>query len=165
MRDMVCLIPMTEDVFKAYVERGTISYAEENVKAGYWLAAEALGKSRQAYEKLLPEGIATEGHYLYSIEEVEHGREVGILWLAVRRGTARPSGFVYDLCIDERFRRRGYATQAMRVLEGKARELGLEAIALHVFTHNPAAVGLYKNLGYDVRSINMVKELSLGGEG
>ena len=165
MRDVVCLIPMTEDGFNAYIERGTINYAEENARAGYWPTAEALGKSHQAYEKLLPEGMATEGHYFYSIEEVKHGRKVGILWLAVRRGTARPSGFVYDLSIDERFRRRGYATQAMRVLEGKARELGLEAIALHVFTHNPAAVGLYKNLGYDVKSINMVKELSLGGEG
>ena len=165
MRDMVCLIPMTEDAFKAYMKRGTINYAEENVKAGYWPPAEALGKSHQAYEKLLPEGMATEGHYFYNIEEMKRGQKVGILWLAVRCGTARPSGFVYDLSIDKRFRRRGYATQAMRVLEGKARELGLESIALHVFTHNPAAIGLYESLGYDIKSINMVKELSLGGEG
>ncbi len=135
------------------------------MKAGYWSPDEALKKSREAREKLLPEGTATEGHHFYSIEEVEHGQKVGILWLAVRCGTARPSGVVYDLFIDEHFRRRGYATQAMRALEGKARELVLKAIALHVFTHNTAAIGLYENIGYEVKSMNMVKELFFGGRG
>jgi ribosomal protein S18 acetylase RimI-like enzyme len=38
--------------------------------------------------------------------------------------------------------------------------LGIKTIGLHVFTHNPAALQLYKGLGYEITSQNMVKQLS-----
>ena len=165
MEGTVRLTALTEDEFQAYMADGIARFAEGKLKAGSWSPGEALEKSRGVHEKLLPEGMATEGHHFYSIQETQHGQKVGILWLAVRCETARSLGFVYDLFIDTRFRRRGYATQAMRALEGKARELGVEAIALHVFTHNPAAIGLYEKLGYEAKSMNMVKQLSSCGGG
>ncbi len=61
--------------------------------------------------------------------------------------------------IYEDYRRRGYATQALRAIEEKARELGLNNIALHVFGHNDGARVLYEKVGYVVTDFIMAKDL------
>ena len=160
MNSEVRLIPMTEEEFKRFLERELAEYAQENVKAGYWSESEALAKSRESHQRLLPEGLATPNHYLFNIQNAVTGDPVGVLWLFANVAAARPSGFIYDLFIEEEFRRRGYARQAMLAVEDKARELGLASIGLHVFAHNTSAKPLYDQLGYQVRSYNMIKELS-----
>ena len=157
---MVRLVPMTEEEFRAFLERDVKGYAEQNVKAGYWSESQALEKSRQEHERLLPEGLASKDHYLLTIEEVEHGEKVGMVWLSVDRQSSVPFGFIFDLYIAEAFRRRGYARQAMLKLEEKARELGLKKLSLHVFAHDEEARALYEKLGYRVSSLNMLKELA-----
>jgi RimJ/RimL family protein N-acetyltransferase len=70
-----------------------------------------------------------------------------------------PCAFIYDIEIYEPFRRRGYASQALLAAEDKARELGLKAIALHVFGYNTGARALYDKLGYRVTDLTMAKDL------
>lgn len=160
MSSEIRLAPMTEEEFKRFLEREIADYAQENVKAGYWSESEALDKSREKHQSLLPDGLATPNHYLFHIQNTVTGDRVGVLWLFANVTAARPSGFIYDLLIEEEFRRRGYARQAMLAVEEKARELGLGSIGLHVFAHNPSAKALYDQLGYQVRSVNMIKDLS-----
>jgi GNAT superfamily N-acetyltransferase len=62
--------------------------------------------------------------------------------------------------LDEARRGQGYGKQAMLAIEAVAKDLGIETIGLHVFAHNPAAMQLYKGLGYEPTSQNMVKHLS-----
>lgn len=155
---MVHLVPMTRSEFEAFLERDTREYAEENVKAGYWAEAEALEKSRQEHEKLLPDGLKTKNNHLFTIYDAENA--VGMIWMRANLDSPRPSGFIFDLFIEERFRHKGYATQAMLELEGVARQLGLRQLALHVFAHNQIARRLYEKLDYQVSSLNMMKELS-----
>ena len=159
MNPNVRLSPMTDDDFKTYLEHDIVRYAQENVKAGYWSEAEALDRSRQAHQRLLPEGQATKDHYFFRIEDIETKDRIGALWLSVDHTSARAVGFIYDLFVDEPFRRKGYAHQAMLALEDTAKELGLETLALHVFAHNRAARALYEQLGYELKSLNMTKEL------
>ena len=71
-----------------------------------------------------------------------------------------PSDFIYYLEIEEPFRRQGLASQASLALEEKTKELGLAALFLHVFAHNPPAQALYSKLGYKVTSLNMMKRLN-----
>jgi ribosomal protein S18 acetylase RimI-like enzyme len=156
---MVRLVPMTPDEFNAFLERDIAQYAAEKLKAGNWSSAEALQRSRDEHYQLLPQGLATPGHHLFTIRDDDIGQGVGTLWLAEQRGWAKPTGFIYDLYIDERFRRRGYASRAMLALEEKAVELGLDTLALHVFGHNHAARVLYEHLGYEIMNINMAKSL------
>ncbi|HEY5118134.1 MAG TPA: GNAT family N-acetyltransferase, partial [Anaerolineales bacterium] len=134
--------------------------AEEDIKAGYWSASEAMEKSRSAHAKLLPEGLTTPDQYLFSIREPVCGEPVGTIWLSADTESAMPSGFIYDLFIYEPFRRKGFATGAMLAIEVKARELGLKVIHLHVFAHNPAAKSLYDKLGYGAVGTNMAKPLT-----
>ena len=154
----VGLVPMTQQEFEAFLERDIVQYAEEKVRAGYWTEAEALEKSRLENAQLLPEGLATPDHHLFTIQSAA-GQAVGAVWLKADLASARPSGFIYDLEIYEPYRRRGYAQQAMLKLEDAARGLGLRQLGLHVFAHNEAAQSLYERLGYRVSSLNMLKDL------
>lgn len=160
---MVQLLPMTEEEFKDFLARDIKEYAEENVKAGYWAETEALEKSRREHEQLLPNGPATKDHYLFTIVS-ETGNKVGLIWLRVQLESPVPSGFIFNLYIDEAFRRKGYARQAMLELEKYAEKLGLKKLTLHVFAHNAGARMLYDQLDYKIGSLNMTKELSSAHE-
>jgi len=156
---MVRLIPMTEDEFQAYYTGAVEEYAEEHVKSGNWQPSEALEKSEKEYRHYLPNGVASPNQYLFSIEDTESGAKVGMIWFELREQAQHRSAFIYDFRIDEAFRRRGYGRQTLSALEEKAKELGIETIALHVFGHNQAAVALYQKSGYEITNLHMAKKL------
>jgi ribosomal protein S18 acetylase RimI-like enzyme len=62
--------------------------------------------------------------------------------------------------VHERFRRRGYASRILELVEDKARELGAGKVELHVFGHNLGARALYEKLGYTATSIFMAKPVN-----
>jgi len=157
---MIHLIPMQENELPAYLAKAIPNYAAQNIKAGYWSEKDGLEKSRETFERLLPDGVSTKDQYIYTVQDPETDQAVGIIWLNARTDTPNPIGFIYDIVIDEAVRRKGFGKQAMLAIEDKARELGLESIALHVFFHNTTAVGLYEKIGYKTRSLNMIKDLS-----
>lgn len=157
---MVLLVPMNEEQFAVWREAIVKHYAEDKVKAGSWSADRALELSEADHRKLLPDGLATRDHYLFSIQDDGAGKQVGVLWLAVKDWGAGPLAFVFDLEVFEEFRRRGFAREAMLAAEEEAKKLGLDTIALHVFGSNHGARALYDKLGYEVTDINMSKRLS-----
>jgi len=151
------LIPMTQPEFEAFLARVIPGYAADNVRAGYWSESEALEKSREATERLLPKGLHTGNHYLYSLYDGDN--PVGMIWMRVDLESPIKNGFIFDLHVDENFRGKGYGKQAMSLIEEKARELGLKSIGLHVFAVNTVARNLYESVGYEVSSLNMTKKL------
>jgi RimJ/RimL family protein N-acetyltransferase len=157
---MVQLMAMTESEYQQWLEIIVLNYAQEHVEAGSWTAEVALQKSREEMTQLLPEGIQTKDQYLYKIVTADERQKVGVLWFAkVQRPGGKPQAFVYDIEIDEPFRRHGYASQAFAELEKEARALGLVKIGLHVFGHNQAARTMYEKLGYQTTNIQMAKLL------
>ena len=157
---MVRLVPMSDIEYQAYLALAVRDYADEKVAAGNWQPAEALERSAQEFQKLLPDGVATQGNYLFKIEDQSLAAIVGMIWLArIMQGT-HPIMFIYDFRIDEPFRRKGYGEQAMRAAEEQAKVLGFDTIALHVFGHNHAARALYEKMGYEITNINMAKQLT-----
>jgi len=146
---------MDENDFGPFMERLIQGYAEENVRAGRWSKEEGLVEARKETQKLLPNGRETPNHLLFSIIAGSANEKVGALWLAIEpRG-----GFVYDLLIFEPYRRRGYAEEAMILLEEVARGKGAEKISLHVFGDNAGARRLYTKLGYAETNVVMSKSL------
>ena len=154
---MPILLPMTQPEYEAFVERAIPEYAADNVRAGYWSASEALEKSREGYEKLLPKGLQTENHYLYTLYDVDQA--VGMIWIRADLQSPIKNGFIFELYVDEKFRGKGYGKQAILLIEEKARELGLKSLGLHVFAVNNVARNLYESVGYEVSSLNMTKKL------
>ena len=149
---------MTVEEFDAWLPVAIAGYAEEHVASGRWSKKEALERSRKEHETLLPDGIRSPRHHLWTLRRKAGGERVGLLWMAVVEDAPRHA-FVYNLEIDPDFRRRGYAEQAMRKLEEEVRRLGLDTIRLHVFGHNAAARPVYEKLGYEPTNIIMAKRL------
>ena len=163
---MTVLTPMTATGFAAYLQSSITGYAEENVAAGRWPAEGAQERSRQEFETLLPNGLATPDHHLFEIREgpADDSAVVGFLWFAIEatRGlrSAAGSAFVYDVGIAPAWQRRGHATRAFVALEGLVQSLGVHRIGLHVFGHNSGAQALYARLGYGVTGLNLLKLLT-----
>ncbi len=134
------------------------------VRSGTWAQEDAPRRARETFDNLLPHGLHTADHYLYTLVAEEEAQPVGLLWFALIRRGPRPEAFIYDIRVDAAFRRRGYATQALQALEERARALGGERIGLHVFAHNKAARALYEKLGYRVTSLWMAKETPPEGD-
>lgn len=156
---MITLISMEAVDFQHYLEVSIREYGEEHVRAGNWQPSEALERSLKEFEQLLPNGLSTENNYIYTIFEDETREKVGVVWFAVFKNRAVPRAFVYDFRIEEQHRRKGYATQALARLDERVRGLGIPSIGLHVFAHNQAARELYEKAGYQVMSLNMLKNL------
>ncbi|HVF24423.1 MAG TPA: GNAT family N-acetyltransferase [Anaerolineales bacterium] len=154
---MPTLIPMTQPEYEAFVERAIPEYAADNVRAGYWSESEALEKSREGYEKLLPNGLQTENQFLYTLYDASQA--VGMIWIRADLQSPVKNGFIFELHVDEKFRGKGYGKQAMLLIEEKARELGLKSLGLHVFAVNNIARNSYESVGYEVSSLNMAKKL------
>ncbi len=156
------LVPMTEAEFSAYADEAVPAYAAEKVAAGQWAPDEALALSRRSLAELLPQGLRTPDHHLYTVRDGE-GVAVGVLWMAVQARAGVRIAYVYDVAIRAGHRRRGHAQRAFAALEEEARALGLGGVALHVFGHNTAAQALYAALGYRPTNINLYKPLAPAG--
>jgi ribosomal protein S18 acetylase RimI-like enzyme len=159
---MVILQPIAVDAFPAFFDQAVAFYAEQNVAAGRFSESDALALSRTDTQKLLPDGIATPGQFFFDVMAVGTTGSVGHLWLAsMPRGSSRVM-FVCQILVKPEHRRKGYARAALLAAEQLALEQGLSGIALHVFAHNTQAQALYRALGYDVASLNMLKPLGAG---
>ena len=157
---MVRLVPMKATEYESYLAISIREYAEDKVQSGNWQPEEALERSTQDFQKLLPDGVATKDNYLYDIVDETLGLKVGMIWLARIMQGAKPIMFIYDFRVDKVQRRKGYGEQAMLAAEVQAKALGYDTIALHVFGFNHGARALYEKLGYEITNINMAKKLT-----
>ncbi|MEW2496487.1 GNAT family N-acetyltransferase [Streptomyces nodosus] len=133
--------PMTETEFGAWQADQAEHYAQSWIDRGV-PEAEARTKARRDYERLLPQGSATE-NMLFSVLEQE-GTRAGTLWLALREDGA----FVYNVEVDDAHRGRGHGRALMRLAEAQAIGAGSGLLGLNVFAGNTPAERLYESLGY-----------------
>ena len=142
------LEPMDEEDFAAYLSRLIPEYAREGAKATGMPADEALEFAGKQIRALLPEGRGTRGHHFRNLIDAG-GATVGILWFAERPSKTPPDLFIYDIQVEETERGKGHGSAAFLRLRREASGLGAEAISLHVFETNSAAIRLYERLGYE----------------
>ena len=121
--------------------------------------ADATSLAAKEYAQLLPQGLSTPDHHLFTLTDDE-GTCVGVLWFALTNKFNAPVAYLYNIEVNAEHRRQGHAHRALLALEGEARRLGLTGIALHVFGHNTGAQALYAGLGYGPTNINLFKPLS-----
>ncbi|MBN8210373.1 GNAT family N-acetyltransferase [Bacillus sp. NTK071] len=155
---MILLKPMSDFAFAQFMDSSIDSYAEEKVKAGNWKEDEAFEKSKQEFDKLLPDGHHTADHLLYSIVAAAEDIKVGSLWVHCKVETKE--AFIYEFAVDENQQGKGYGTRAIQELEQILHEQGIEGLSLHVFGHNKKAIRLYERLGFETTNMNMKKTLN-----
>ena len=157
--DSISLVELDEAPYQEYRDHLVRDYAADKVRAGAWSESEAQIRAAKDVDGLLPEGPATQGHFLYSVREDAADAEVGTVWFALRDSGVRRYIWIYDIIINENFRRRGYASRTLELVEARAKELGAKSVELHVFGHNQGAQTLYEKVGYSVTSITMAKQV------
>ena len=157
--DNISLVELDDAPFREYRDHLVRDYAADKVRAGAWSESEAHIRAAKDVDGLLPEGPATQGHFLYSVREDAADAEVGTVWFALRDSGVRRHVWIYDIIINENFRRRGYASRTLKLVEARAKELGAKSVELHVFGHNQGAQALYEKVGYSVTSITMAKQV------
>ncbi len=155
---MLRFIPITAEEYSDYAEASILAYAADHVVDGRWSAEESVDQARQEFAQLLPDGPATQDHFINMLVN-EREERVGVLWFHMQGAGARRSAYVYDIIIYPAYRRQGYGELALRQLEDVVRDLGGHRVSLHVFGHNQAAYALYVKLGFFPTNINMAKDL------
>jgi GNAT superfamily N-acetyltransferase len=142
-----------------YREDAIRHYAQDKIRSGEWAEHEALRLSATDHDALLPLGVDTPDHHLFTVYDADTDERVATIWLTLRPVASRVEGFVYDIEVVEKYRGQGYGRATMLAGIEKARELRADTVGLHVFGHNALAHALYKSLGFVETHINMSLEL------
>ncbi|WP_437276729.1 GNAT family N-acetyltransferase [Sorangium sp. So ce375] len=153
----VALRPLDVTELDAFLDLVVSSYASERASAVDARLEEARRNGRSQVEALLPQGLATPDHHLYSV--LEGSVAVGYLWIGMNDVDGFRSAFVYDIHLREEARGRGLGRRVMVLAEEAARALGGRDMELHVFAQNTRARRLYESLGYRMTSLSMRKHL------
>jgi ribosomal protein S18 acetylase RimI-like enzyme len=156
---MTVLDAMTDSEFATFAEEAPQDYARDQVEAGIWPAKESVHLAREAFNKLLPQGLVTPDHFLYVVRDASTRISLGILWYALRDRAGERVAYVYGINIKVEYRRLGHATRTLAALESKARSQGLAGIELHVFGQNAKARALYGKVGFHETNVTMFKPL------
>lgn len=145
---MIRFEPMTESEYVVYCQSAHKNYALEVQKASNRSEEEALKISEESFQKLLPNGIHTEGHWLVSIIEEATQEKVGVLWYGHSNHGPQPSWYIYDIVLNESQRGRGLGKHTLQAFRDLAAHKNIRSIGLHVFEHNPRAIHLYEKMGF-----------------
>ena len=149
---------MSDEEYAEFHERSEASYAAEIAASRAVSLPEARRQAAEDHERLLPEGVRTPGHYLWTAYEGE--APVGDLWLHVETKPDGLHAFGYGMEVRPELRRRGYGRAITAAAEQKCREMNVVSIGLTVFGPNKAAQSLYEDLGFEVTVLQMRKHLS-----
>jgi ribosomal protein S18 acetylase RimI-like enzyme len=150
--------PMKDAEYAEWLPRLTDRYAEDMVENAGAIPERARAKSEADIGRLFPGGKPADGQVVFALDA--DGRRVGELWFAEREDelTGRAL-WIYDIHVDDAFRRQGLGRAAMQFAEDEARRRGVGGVALNVFGGNEAARSLYRSLGYEELAAAMRKDL------
>lgn len=156
MTDAVTLRAMTAAEAAAFLARIAPAYAAERSVADHIPLDAARAFVAEQHARVLPQGHATPGHQFHTI--VANGEAVGGVWFGCDRASGE--AFLYNITIDAAQRLRGFARQALGLVEAAARTAGCTRLGLNVFPPNRAAIALYEQSGYATTAMFMNKRLT-----
>jgi GNAT superfamily N-acetyltransferase len=158
---MTHLNPMSETAFAAWLHVLHSNWVDTALKSGSWPADVVEERVRVGIATLLPQGVDTPYNSLFEIVAQPDNRPVGSLWVNYRELSGQPALWVCDISILPHAQRQGHGKRAFSIMETMAREAGITAIGLNVFTHNHGAQRLYKSLGFQATNTHMVRSLAM----
>jgi ribosomal protein S18 acetylase RimI-like enzyme len=153
------LRPVADDELASFLASTRDGYELAMVSDAGLGEEEARAKAERDIAALVRDGRPVAGQQLFIIEETETSERVGRVWLG-ERSPGLPIGYLYDIEIETRFRRRGLGREAMLLVEAEARRRGFVEIRLNVFGGNEIARSLYRSLRYVEFAVAMRKRLS-----
>jgi ribosomal protein S18 acetylase RimI-like enzyme len=147
---------MPDERLGAWIEKGFRDYVEDRMRAGEARDV-AEDNAQRSQDSNFPDGKPLASHRIFDV--VAEDETVGFLWIGPRL-EGSDQWWIYDIEIDEKHRRRGYARAALELGHVEAKALGAAAIGLNVFAFNDGARALYESLGYEPTAIQMLLPLA-----
>jgi len=83
---------------------------------------------------------------MFVADDVQHREAVGYV-ISFKR---RDQGYISVLAVLPEYRRRGIGSALVKTAISYLRGQGLEAIRVDAFTDSPAAVGVYRKVGFSI---------------
>jgi ribosomal protein S18 acetylase RimI-like enzyme len=154
---MTSIRPMSQEGYPAFLEDAVAGYAAQNVAGGRWRPEDAADLARAETTRLLSQGLETPDNFLFEVLDDANASVVGYVWFAATPRGSVKIAFVFQVTIYPQYQGLGHGKAALALVEGRAKELGLSGMALHVFAYNEAARALYESAGFEVSSLNMIK--------
>ncbi len=151
------MVPMTPPEYEGWRATAISGYAQEFVDSGILDAEAAEERAHKDFDDLLPDGLATKNHLLWTAHDGD--TVVGTIWVALMPDRNPPHSYVYSLDVDAAHRRRGYGQAIMEAAMQECRHRGIGTMGLNVFGHNETARRLYERLGFQVAATNMKIDL------
>lgn len=90
-----------------------------------------------------------------------HRRSIACLWMGIAVDQVRGDrhSHIFLIYVDPAHRRQGIGRYLLQQAESWAKGQGDRQITLQVFGNNQPALQLYKNLGYELQALSLVKSL------
>lgn len=147
--------PITADMAERYREQIAKLYYE-NVRSNAYHSHYTYD---EAYEKMkdLIGHLADNTAIVYGAFDGE--QILGFIWAYVHQFREENRMYVSEIRVKEEYRKHGIGNQMLRMVEDKAREMGLGAVYLHAEANNPEALRFYKAVGYCEERIQMREEI------
>ena len=113
-----------------------------------------------AYEKMesLISHLADNTAIVYGAFENE--KIVGFIWAYPHQFREELRMYISEIRVEEEYRNRGIGTELLKMVEARAKEMGIGAIYLHMEADNPDVKRFYIAAGYTEERIQMRKPVS-----
>ena len=144
------LEPMTQAQYSDFMEAIIPPYVAERAAADHVSAEVANRYARHQHARLLPEGHRTTGHRFLRIVSTDSDEPVGGVWFWI--DVENKQGVLYNITVFPQHRRRGFASDALVLVEEMVGSAGCTALGLNVFSSNDGAIALYRKLGFSAAS-------------
>jgi ribosomal protein S18 acetylase RimI-like enzyme len=156
------LRPLRDDEFPEFLAFLRKEYVRSMVEEAGMTTEAAEDKADADHASLFPDRAPQPHHRISLIEEATTGARAGHLFWGERQppGSLRSRAYLYELYVEEPFRRRGVGRRVLELLEDEARAEGLPGIDLNVWGGNAGARALYRAAGFDEKAVFMSKELA-----
>ena len=158
---MISFSNITSNEFEKYSNYFVADYSKE-ISENYGYSIEkSISQAKDEIEADFPGGVPSPENYLVSIELSDASGKVIIGYLWYSYNVKSDHAFICDFYIRENYRNKGYGKAAFVVLEKLLLEAGIDQIRLRVAYTNDQALKLYKEMGFNVTGINMLKRLRI----
>jgi ribosomal protein S18 acetylase RimI-like enzyme len=156
---MIVLRPMTPIEFDEFKKNSQHDFATVLASTEHIAISECLKNASEQFDRLVPEGLASSDQYFFKALDETLGEPIGYLWLGVQNRFGRKIMSINDIQVSVINRGKGFGKQLMKLVESEAKKVGAVRIRLHVFHSNEIAKKLYLSMGFQVTSLNMIKDL------
>lgn len=150
---------MTDTEYADWRGGAVSGYAHEFVDSGILAAEAARERAENDFREILPDGLATENHLLWTARVEAEPAPIGTIWVNARAGASATP------LVRLRARRpRRLPAARLRPSDHGDRHAavpgsGIATMGLNVFGHNVTARRLYERLGFRVATTSMITDL------